>query len=123
MKTTMKVISLCVWVIGLLLVSTPVMAQVGNSDLYETAPGVTFQSTSTMQTSGSMYAKQPVMDADGNAVYRVDAADPSQQQGSGPRKINPVAAPSPVGDALVPLMLFALLFSALIFLRRRGVKE
>ena len=70
-------------------------------------PNVQFQSTSTLQGSGSTYSANPSLNADGMAVY--NASDVAQAP-SGPRRIGPTHAeegdnPNPVGDAVLPLML------------------
>ena len=104
-------------IMAVALVALPTMAQsFGNQD----QPTATFQSTSVMQTSGSVYASQPALNADGTAY------DPmATQASSGPRKavkedpVVPEGDPTPVGDAVLPLMLMAIAFGGVIYLRRR----
>ena len=104
------------------LVALPAMAQqFRTSD----QPQTEFQSTSTMQTSGSSYASQPMLNADGTAYNPAAAATPMPD---GPRKSfgdNPsdpghtTDNGSPIGDAVLPLTLMALAFAGLMYLRRR----
>ena len=101
------------------LVALPAMAQqFRTSD----QPQTEFQSTSTMQTSGSVYASQPALNADGTA-YNPGAAIVPEQNPSGPRKIDvytPETDPNaPIGDAVMPLTLMALAFAGVMYLRRR----
>ena len=98
----------------------PTMAQIGQQD----PNSVQFQSTSTMQASGSVLASQPMLNADGTA-YSPAAAAPT----SGPRKSGSMPPPptveegdsgnQPLGDAVLPLTLMALAFAGVIYLRRR----
>jgi len=83
-------------------------------------PQATFRSTSTMIGSGSSYAAQPALNADGTAAY--GASESSTPAAPGPRKIVPVTPegdPTPVGDALLPLLLMAMAY-AVITLRRKN---
>ena len=100
----------------------PTMAQIGQQD----PNSVQFQSTSTMQASGSVLASQPMLNADGTAYS--PAASPS-----GPRKApTPISTEdqrinnpggsgqdTPLGDAVLPLTLMAMAFAGVIYLRRR----
>ena len=86
-------------------------------------PQTEFQSTSTMQTSGSAYASQPMLNADGTAYNPAAAVTPMPD---GPRKSfgdnqDPgyKDSASPIGDAVLPLTLMALAFAGLMYLRRR----
>ena len=91
----------------------------------------TFQSTSTMQGSGSAYTANPVLNEDGTAAAPSEAA-------SGPRRAKtdvtlpdiPVIqeepdpeAKVPIGDAVLPLMLMAVAFGGVVYLRRRKAME
>ena len=113
---------LVVWLVA--LVALPTMAQ---SFVDKDQPTATFQSTSVMQTSGSAYASQPALNEDGTAYNPSSAATAS----SGPRKMvmdgtpDPVITPQkgPVGDAVLPLMLMALVFGGYIAIRRRMAKR
>ena len=87
-------------------------------------PQTEFQSTSTMQTSGSAYASQPMLNADGTAYNPAAAVTPMPD---GPRRSkenpndpgNTTDNGSPIGDAVLPLMIMALAFGGVIYLRRR----
>lgn len=91
-----------------------------------------WQSTSTMNTSGSVYSPQV------NAV----GAESAQQMATTTTSFSPSKAPSgpnrlpgdlsnpgdqsgeyPLGDAVLPLMLMAVVFGGAIAFRRRRVKE
>jgi len=106
------------------LVALPTMAQ---SFGEQEQPKAQFQSTSVMQTSGSSYASQPALNEDGTA-YNPAASTPS-----GPRKMvmdeSTPGTPGigtneqPIGDAVLPLMLMALVFGGYIAIRRRMAKR
>ena len=94
----------------------PVMAQFTTAQ----EPIAQFQSTSSMQYSGSMYASCPSLNADGIAAFN-EASYEQSQQSSGPRKISPVTPegnPTPVGDDELPLMLMAALTVCVIYRRQ-----
>ena len=85
---------------------------------------ITFQSTSTMAGSGSRYTSQPMLNADGTAALQgttTYAAAPS-----GPRKIEiytPTTDPNaPIGDAVLPLLLCALLYTLWVVKRKKRRK-
>ena len=105
------------------LIALPTMAQ-----SFSKPEQQVFQSTSTLTPSGSAYSANPTLNADGTAY----------SPASGPRKatkdvvtlpdipviqedINPEAL-VPVGDAVLPLMLFACAYLAwnLFFRRKRA---
>ena len=50
------------------------------------APIATFQSTSTMQGSGSTYSSNPMLNAEGQATYTTQESSPAYSPG-GPRRI------------------------------------
>lgn len=81
-------------------------------------PNTVFHSTSTMQGSGSAYSANPTLNADGTAAYnRAAVYTPSgpyraKKEGTTPNPGDPSAGdqdntPTPLGDALIPLTLFA----------------
>jgi hypothetical protein len=88
-----------------------------------------WQSTSTMQTSGSVYTPQVT------AVGATTIAEPATttessspaKASSGPRRAGEWGTglpeygqgPSPIGDAVLPLMLMALAFGGVVALRKR----
>jgi len=87
-------------------------------------PQAQFQSTSTLQGSGSTYSATPALNADGMAVYNASEAAQTQAP-SGPRRVGPTTPkgdPTPLGDAVLPLMLMALAFGGVIYLRRRKAR-
>ena len=105
------------WVIGLLLVTV--------------AQQQTWKSTSSLKTSGSIYTPQitPV-----GAVVPMSQSsvggDPYTPTGgpSGPRKVDfggnsdpgeQDTENSPIGDALIPLSLMALIYALVMYFRRR----
>ena len=108
------------------LVALPTMAQgfrtQATDDKVQTQA---FQSTSTMTPVGSAYSANPSLNADGTAYNPATS--------SGPRKAkteDPLLPPNPdiqegdtgntpLGDAVLPLMLMALAFGGVIYLRRR----
>ena len=109
---------LVVWLVA--LIALPTMAQ---SFVDKDQPTATFQSTSVMQTSGSVYASQPAINENGTAVYNAAEGTQSQRPGGGPRKMDvntPTTDPNaPLGDAVLPLMLMAIAFCGVVYLRRR----
>ena len=71
------------------------------------APSATFQSTGTMLPSGSAYSSTPMLGQDGTATMSI-TVEPAKA--NGPRRIGPTTPegpPTPIGDAVLPLMLLA----------------
>ena len=115
---TIKVMGYGLWVMVALIVSAPAMAQQAHE----------WQSTSTMQMSGSNYSAQV------GAIGATTVSEMATTTGSKPSKIkgrqmddfnetgeNGVGDEgSPVGDAVLPLLLFALASCGVIAFRRRG---
>ena len=88
-----------------------------------TAPSAAFQSTSTMSGSGSTYSANPELNTDGTATYEGASNAPAKsiRRPGGVRKDdweNPLI-PSPIGDAVVPLMLLSLAFGMFVYFRRK----
>ena len=89
------------------------------------APGAAFQSTSSMSGSGSTYSANPELNADGTATYEGASNAPakSPKRPGGVRKNdweNPLI-PSPLGDAVLPLMLIACAYAIYkVRARRKG---
>ena len=118
------------WVMGLLLwMALPTTAQPQTFN-GATAPQATFQSTNTMMGSGSRYASQPQLGANGQAVY----STVTTTSGSGPRKVKMDGIwdsgtlpdkpyDSPIGDAVLPLTLMCLLAAGVVYLRRRKMAQ
>ena len=106
------------------LVALPTMAQnFGGQSAEDKVQMQTFQSTSTMAPVNSQYSANPSLNEDGTAYNPAETTSAtSQKPGGGPRKVGPVQTegdPTPVGDAVLPLMLMALAFGGVIYLRRR----
>ena len=87
-------------------------------------PNVQFQSTSTLQGSGSVLSSQPMLNADGTAYNPSQAAAPAKKGGI--KTIGPSPDENldekdkvPVGDAVVPMLLCAAVFCGVIALRRK----
>lgn len=90
-----------------------------------TAPILDFQSTSTMQLSGSTHASAPVgLNAEGRATYAYNMLTTTVQEVP-IRKIAPPQIgdedPTPIGDALFPLMLMVVLYTFVRRIRRKAV--
>ena len=84
-----------------------------------------WQSTSAMQTSGSNYAPQ-VTNVGATTVTSNVTTTETYSPTNGPRRVigtNPDGGEgsndSPIGDAMLPLMLCALAFGGVVALRRR----
>ena len=119
-------------IMAVALVALPTMAQsFGQEDQLQTQ----FQSTSTLQGSGSTYSANPSLNADGTAYNPAESSSPAQapRAGSGPRKsgLFPDAPNTsgqqgnvPVGDPVLPLLLFAGAYLAWsLFFRRKRAEE
>lgn len=110
-------------IMAVALVALPTKAQ---SFGEQEQPTTTFQSTSTLQGSGSAYSANPTLNEDGTA-YSPAAQSPARA-GSGPRKLPTLPDNkdyhdnTPIGDAVLPLTLMALAFCGVIALRRRKLK-
>jgi len=118
---SIKVIGYGLWVIGMLLVSMPAMAQWGNDNqVGATAPSTSFQSTSSMSGSNSAYSSNPSIGDNGmasqpNAVQQA----PSARGISGRHNLIENPDDNPIGDALWPLLMAAGAFLLMKALRRR----
>lgn len=109
------------------VLTLPAMAQFEYDE-----PNAQFQSTSGMMTSGSIYSSSPALNADGTATYNELTAPSETSEGSSPkvRKVVPTTpgdtgTQQPIGDAALPLLLFAASFAATVAIRnhRRQVAE
>lgn len=106
------------------VLALPAMAQWNTRDEQTVgtgAPSVAFQSTSTMQSSGSAYSTTPILNADGTAAYN-DGSEPSSSSGH-PGKPKTVAPPTPEGDP-TPIgdgvwLLMALAFGYGVYRKRK----
>ena len=102
----------------------PTMAQNNQEQL-----NVQFQSTSTLQGSGSVLSSQPMLNADGTAAYNpAEASTPGKnirrakkddEWGSNQEGGITNDNSSPLGDAVVPMLLCAAVFCGVIALRRK----
>ena len=117
MKANVKVIGYGLLVIGMLLVGMPAMAQQEQ-----------WQSTSSMQTSGSTYSSQ--VSAVGATAAPSEATTTSASYSPGrpgqPRRsieynqeFDDNDTGSPIGDAVLPLMLMAMAFCGVVYYRRK----
>ena len=113
MKKNIKNMGYGLWVMVALLVSAPVTAQ-------------DFQSTSTMQGTGSDYAPQVTEVGATSAADMATTTESAPARTSGPRRINvytPTTDPNaPLGDAVWPLLALAcvyMVYSATRVYRRK----
>lgn len=87
---------------------------------------ITFQSTSTMAGSGSSYTSQPMLNADGTAAMQGTTTYTAVAHPGNIRKINvytPTTDPNaPIGDAVIPLLLCALLYTLWVVKRKKRRK-
>ena len=124
------------------LIALPAMAQSFGSkrtidNNQQAAPNFTttqpFRSTSVMQISGSVYSANPILETNGTASYEGNGVNPWNR---GLRKVDadndgfdddtglPVTSGTggnqqPLGDAVLPLMIMALAFCGVVYLRRK----
>ena len=85
-------------------------------------PAIGFQSTSSMQGSGSMYASDPTIGTDGMA----STSSTTGTVASGPRRIAPPTPngnPTPVGDAAWPFLFMALLYTIRLIKKFNKIKN
>ena len=100
----------------------PTMAQNNQEQL-----NVQFQSTSTLQGSGSVLSSQPMLNADGTAAYNPAEASTPDKNIRRAKKDDPTTPGTPgigenqqpLGDAVVPMLLCASVFCGVIALRRK----
>ena len=116
----MKYILMVISMVGVLSVSAQQQTE---------QPNVQFQSTSTMQASGSVLSSQPMLNADGTAYNPTEASAPTKVGKPGqPKTIGPTHGednPNPLGDAVIPLLLMAMAYAvysvARVYRRKRRV--
>ena len=102
----------------------PAIAQSFTTDERQGVQTTNFQSTSTMQSSGSVYTPNPTIGSDGTASNPSATTETSTtSKPGGPRKIDiytPETDPNaPVGDEMVPLLIISMLYVGYLLLRRR----
>lgn len=109
---------LMILVVMLAAFALPTVAQ--NFEVQQ--PNATYQSTSTMTGSGSAYSSNPTINENGTA------SAPSYAPAAGQRRVSTPPAPTndpndsgnvPLGDAILPLMLCAVGFAGVIYVRRK----
>ena len=115
MKASVKIIGYGLWVIGMLLVGMPVMAQQQEWKSTSTMPGVSSTFTPNVQEVGAKYV--PPM-----ATTTTDTYTPTK--GTGPRRDFDIGGdagqgPSPIGDAVLPMLLCAAAFAMFVYRRRK----
>ena len=114
---------------GVALMALPTMAQTFGK-MYAEQPNAVFQSTSTMTGSGSTYSANPMLNSDGTASYSGPSYSPAKAPGGPHRAPDPInddgdveeygdGLNTPLGDAVLPLLLCALAFCGVIYFRRR----
>ena len=113
---SIKVIGYGLWVIGMLLVSVPTMAQQDQ-----------WQSTSSLPTSGSSYTPQvtpvgaytPTQQSSIGAPYMPEITDGPNRGFINPGEGGSQSDQSPLGDGLIPLTLLALAYAGGVYFRKR----
>lgn len=108
------------------LMALPALAQSFGANPSE-QPNAAFQSTSTMNGSGSQYSANPTLNNDGTATYEGAANTPAK----GPNRAkksdwgdsgfggDPNGPGNPIGDALLPLLFMSLAFGMFVYFRRK----
>ena len=120
MKKNIKVMGYGLWVMVALLLSAPTQAQNNQEQL-----NVQFQSTSTLQGSGSVLSSQPMLNADGTAYSPAEASVSAKAPGRSAKTTLPGnpghegSDNTPLGDAVVPMLLCAAVFCGVFALRRK----
>ena len=123
-----KVIGYRLWVIGVLMgalmVSAPTKAQFSNQDMFNAqAPSTTFQSTSTMMSSGSEYSSNPTIGDNGTAVAPSSRIRTIGQRrndvGDDEDNPNPDDIGNPIGDVVLPLLALAMVYGVWCMVYRR----
>ena len=120
----------------LLAISFTAMAQIFGATHGEerkafgaTAPSATFHSTSSMSGSGSAYSANPTLNADGTAAYQGASYSPAHAPAHpGQIRRNPDVDENdpgnvPLGDALLPLLLLAMVYAVYSLSQRRKARN
>ena len=113
----------------LLAISFTAVAQIAGPTQQEeqnafgaSAPSAAFQSTSALPASGSEYTPNPELNADGTAAYQGETYSPAKAarrpEGVRTHTSNP-RDPTPIGDAVLPLLLMSLAFGMFVYFRRK----
>ena len=133
MKTMKQNLAIIAIIVVAAVMALPAAAQQFNTFGGAVAPQASFQSTSTMRGSGSSYSSNPMINRNGTAVYngaaasygphrmKKDDGDPfAEDDDINQTTQNPQQPGTPIGDAVLPLMLCALAY--LIFRTRKRAK-
>ena len=114
MNKVQKILSVIVLVVAVVL---PTKAQMFR---FSSTPDIAFRSTSTMVGSGSAYCSSPMLTENGTATYSGESSSSSAP--SGTKKIvtpGNEGTQQPIGDALLPMMLMAIVFAGVIALKQK----
>lgn len=121
MNKVQKIMSVIVLAV---VVALPAKAQMFG----QTASPITaFRSTSTMVGSGSSYSSSPMLNEDGTASLNGGTSGSYRAKKNTPSSPGSPSTPGqgqqenqfPVGDAVLPLMLMAMLFTGTVYYRRK----
>ena len=115
-KAKIKVIAYGLWVIGMLLVGMPVMAQQQEWKSTSTMPGVSSTFTPNVQEVGAKYV--PSMATTTTDTYSPTNATGPRREFGKPGETGQ-SEEFPIGDAVLPMLLCAAVFCGVIALRRR----
>ncbi len=89
-----------------------------NAQMYDDMPSSGFSSTSTMMGSGSSYASEPTMNA--NGMVEEPVAKPNRGRTNTPNpEIEEDDTANPIGDAVLPLLLLAGVYGFYSYRRRK----
>ena len=112
--------SVMVLVVAIVL---PTKAQISGQ---MSTPVIAFRSTSMMAGSGSAYSSSPILTENGLATYSGAPSGPRRGGAGTPGAGTPTTPGQgqqenqfPLGDALLPMMLMALLFTGTVYYRRK----
>lgn len=125
MKTMKQNLAIIAIFVVAAVMALPAVAQQFNTFGGTMAPQTSFQSTSTMVGTGSAYSSNPMLNSNGTAVYNGASYGPhkakkdgygdnpwgtgeSEQSGTDHNMQDPG---QPLGDAVLPLMLCALIYA------------
>ena len=89
------------------------------AQLQTTVPSANFQSTSTLTGSGSALSATPMLGEDGTVTYEGANYSPAKAPGGPLRDISNPTKPTPIGDAVLPLLLMSLAFGMFVYFRRK----
>lgn len=101
-----------------------------NKNAHGSTSAVTFRSTSAMTGAGSAYSSNPILNDNGTAAYS-EHYSPAQAPGKPYKAPPPLNSDddfteetgqglnTPVGDAVIPLLLMVMVYAAYIFPRRK----